>query len=137
VSEAVEAADSDRAILRPPAMLETFGFQDTRCDVELMARSQSWRMTRALLSILVCWGLLPVVALLPPHFPWAIGAFIAGIVLAQRRLTERYTLRAASGCCPKCQAPIVVSNAGRLRRPQPVQCESCAQDLVLHVRFAD
>jgi hypothetical protein len=137
VSAVGEAARSDVVVLRPPARLETFGFPDTRCDVEIVERTQSWRMTRALLSILVCWGLVPVVALLPPHFPWAIGAFVTGIVLAQRRLTERHTLRAAKGHCPKCQSPVVIENAGRLRQPQPVQCESCAQDLLLHVRFGD
>lgn len=135
MADAVTGAAADGGIVRPPARLETFGFPDTACDVEVIVRSQSWRVTRALLSILIGWGLVPVVALLPPHFPWAIGAFITGPVLAQRRLTERYTLKSASGSCPKCHAPVVLRDAGRLRQPQSVPCESCAQDLLLHVRF--
>ncbi|MGH7505755.1 MAG: hypothetical protein ACRELX_08890, partial [Longimicrobiales bacterium] len=59
--------------------LEAFGFADARADLVLIERPASWRMTRALLSLLIGWGLIPVVIFIPPHFPWVIGGFVGGI----------------------------------------------------------
>jgi len=71
-------------------------------------------------------GLLvaPVVVLVPPHVPWALGALGVGGILARRRWLERFTVLDVDGACPRCGKP-VKGTRGRLRHPHPVLCESC------------
>jgi hypothetical protein len=112
--------------------LEAFGFAPTRTTIEAIARDGSWRWTRALLAVGIAIGVTPVVVFVPPHFPWVIGALGAGVALAHRRLTERYTLRSMNASCPRCRAA-VTAEPGRLTPERTVHCPSCGQQLVLRV----
>ena len=66
----------------------------------------------------------PVVALVPPHAPWLIGALATGGLFARRRWTERFTLMTVEGSCPKCCNPLDIKT-GRLRQPHPLPCDAC------------
>jgi len=66
----------------------------------------------------------PVVVLVPPHVPWALGALASGGFLARRRWLERFTVLDVEGTCPRCGTPVKAAR-GRLRTPHPVLCEAC------------
>jgi len=74
----------------------------------------------------------PMMAIVPPHAPWLIGALTAGIILTRRRLIERFTLISLEGTCPKCDATIDVKRT-RLRIPHPLTCQSCHHQASLKV----
>ncbi len=112
--------------------MEAFGFPTQPASIEAVARAASWRASRALLAAAVALGVAPIVALVPPHFPWLIGAVVTGGVLARRRLTERYTVLSMTAVCPRCGAP-VTTGPGRLTAERTVSCGSCNQDSVLTV----
>jgi len=110
-----------------------FGHDPTTGEAEVKARSRRWRTLRALQVVAVGLVAAPVVALVPPHAPWAIGALVGAAILARRRFAEDYTLVAIEATCPRCQAPLVLSSSTRLRRPHPVSCESCHHQPTLRV----
>ena len=74
----------------------------------------------------------PVAAIVPPHAPWGIGALAVGIILARRRMIERFTLIALEGTCPNCDEPLRVKRT-RLRTPRPITCEGCHHQASLKV----
>jgi hypothetical protein len=101
------------------------------CTFALLARPASWRITRSLLSILIGWGLIPVVALIPPHFPWAILAFFGGAWFARRYAQERFTLLELTGECPQCTTDIRSNEQCAFRVTDPIHCPGCRQSLLL------
>lgn len=107
-----------------------FGFPATRVRVTLRRRSRGWRVGGAARTVGVSVLVAPVVALLPPHAIWPIGALVAGGVLAHRRFNERFTLLELEGACPKCEAQLHVKG-GRLRQPHPLPCDVCHFDSAL------
>ncbi len=118
---------------RVPAQITLFGFEPTTADVAVVRRSRGWRWRHALLALGLCWVLVPVVIFIPPHIPWAAGAFILGIVLAYRRATEEYTLTHLEGTCPKCGHAQTLEKPTKLKRPHPLSCGGCHNDLQLRV----
>lgn len=74
----------------------------------------------------------PVVAVIPPHAPWILGALTGGGILARRRWIERFTVLDVEGTCPRCGAPVKVAK-GRLRKPHPAACEACHFDMSVHL----
>lgn len=122
--------------LKPPAWLDAFGYPSTPVAVTLLPRPVSWRMTRSLLSLLVGWGMIPVVALIPPHAPWAILAFFGGAFFAQRFARERVTLLDMAGPCPRCQKPLQTRRPAMFREPYSIDCGHCGQGLLLRVEGA-
>lgn len=121
----------------PPARLVLFGFSPTQARVETVARTRSWRVTRALFIGLATLGLTPLVALVPPHVPWALLALGSGGLLAVRRLREQATLRAFEGNCPRCGAFQTIESPVRLRDPHRFPCSACHHDLTLEVNRRD
>lgn len=101
-----------------------FGFPDTSLHVTMIRRSRGWRVGGAARTFGIAMLVAPVVALLPPHAIWPIGALMTGGVLARRRLHERFTLVTLEGPCPKCATPFN-SKRGRLKEPHPLQCDVC------------
>lgn len=113
--------------------LSVFGHDDTGARVTVLPRSTGWRAVRA--GGLVLAGLLaaPVVALLPPHVAWAMGAALTGIFLGARKWAERYTAVSLEGPCPRCAAPLGLGGATRLRNPWTVDCEECHHGITLTI----
>lgn len=118
---------------RTEARLTLFGHDPTVGRAELRARSRRWRAVRALQIVAIGLVAAPVVALVPPHAPWAIGALVGAAILARRRFAEEYTLVALDASCPRCEEPLSISAGTRLRRPHPVSCESCHHQPTLQV----
>lgn len=110
-----------------------FGHDPTPARLELRARSRAWRLRRLLPPLLATLVVAPLVALLPPHAPWAVGALVVGGALAWRRWSERYTVRAFSGTCPRCGADLELPSDTRLRFPHPLECPRCRHEPILEV----
>jgi len=112
-----------------------FGFPSTTAVLSVRPRSVSWRATGAAARIGGFSVLAGVVAIVPPHAPWLIGALVGGAVLARRRWIERYTLESLRGSCPKCGEALKVK-AGRLRTPHPAPCEGCHHESSVRIDLA-
>ena len=109
-----------------------FGLPATQVRARIRRRPRSWRMTGAARWMAIFLVVAPLVAVVPPHAPWLIGALVVGGILARRRWTERFTLEAVGGRCPKCDARLTVK-AGRLRVPHAVPCEACHHEVSIRV----
>lgn len=123
----------DVTLHTPPARLTLFGSRPTDARVEVLFRPRAWRIGRALLSLGIAWALMPVLALVPPHIPWAVLAFCAGIYLAVQRWTETYTLNTFTGECPECAEPQTIESPKKLKMPYVITCGSCRRELLLEV----
>ena len=123
-------------IREPAARITLFGFTATPARVRVASRPRSWRLTRALFIALGTLGITPLVALVPPHIPWAVLSLGTGSFLAVRRLRERTTLLAMEGSCPRCAAPQTLGEPMRLRAPHRFPCPACHHELELEVERA-
>lgn len=121
---------TDRTRLEGEAIL--FGFPSTKAVLRIRRRPTSWRAGGAALRVVAGVVLAAMVAVVPPHAPWLIGALVGGAIMARRRWIERYTLESVEGTCPKCGQPLDVK-AGRLRRPHPAVCEACHHESSLQI----
>jgi AcrR family transcriptional regulator len=96
-------------------------------------RSKQWRVRGAVQIMGVFLAVAPVVAILPPHAPWPIGALAVGGILARRRFSEDCTLVSLAGAeCPKC-GTAMTSKQTRLRAPHAINCEGCHHQSTLKV----
>ena len=120
-------------LAKPTARLEAFGLAPTPASVRLVARPSSWRMTRALLALFIGLGLTPLVALVPPHLPWAVAAFFGGLYTAWRYSRERVTLLSYDGVCPRCDARVHSERACPFAEPFGVHCSRCGTVLILDI----
>lgn len=101
-----------------------FGFDPSPVSLEVLPRTRKWRLMGAARALAISLVVAPVVAIVPPHAPWAIGALVAGAYFARRRWMETYTLADVDGACPKCGASFETKPT-RLKRPHPLECEQC------------
>jgi len=115
------------------ATIGLFGFEPAPASVTLVARSLSWRTRRAALFAVLGTAAAPVVALLPPHAVWLIGALATGGYLAWRSFNTRYSVVELDGRCPKCDALQSLKTGTRLRQPHPISCASCNHELALTI----
>lgn len=127
-----EAATPAGDVFSAEAEAVVFGFPPTGVLARVRRRPRSWRLTGAVQRLAIFLVVAPVVTVVPPHAPWLIGALVAGGVLARRRWSERYTLEAVKGVCPKCGAGLSVKR-GRLKMPHPVPCEACHHEVSLRL----
>ena len=110
-----------------------FGFASTSAELAVLPRSAAWRRLRG--GAFFAGGLAgaPVVGMVPPHAPWAIGALAIGVYLGLRKLRERFTLISLQGCCPKCGGALSLSPGTPLQREMAVPCEGCHHDSRLSI----
>lgn len=131
-----DTSPSPASSIMEPAAFEVeghaalFGFPDTSLHVTMIRRSRGWRVGGAARTFGIAMLVAPVVALMPPHAIWPIGALMTGGVLARRRLHEHFTLVTLEGPCPKCASPFHIKR-GRLKQPHPLQCEVCHHESTL------
>lgn len=121
-------------VLERTGRIEAFGFTPTEAQLRVIPRSTSWRMTRAMLSAAIGLGAAPVVFILPPHVPWALGAAGLGIFFAVRFAREHQTLVSLTGTCPKCGAAVTQDRPAPVRFPHHMSCPACLQGLEVHVQ---
>ena len=119
-------------LIRTAARVTLFGFESTEAFASIQPRGRRWRVGGAARTMGIFVVIAPIMAIVPPHAPWGIGALAAGIILARRRMIERFTLIALEGTCPKCDAPLRAKRT-RLRTPHPLTCEACHHQASLKV----
>lgn len=111
-------------ILKADASINLFGFDPTDATLLLRPRSRSWRVGGAIRTGVITLLVAPVVTVIPPHVPWAIGVLAGGTFLVRRRLQEAYTVVGVEGTCPRCGGELEAPG-GKLREPHPVMCTAC------------
>ena len=103
--------------------------------IELVRRPLAVRLSRALAVLLCCWGLLPLVVWVPPHYPWALLFFAGGAWLAWRQWAGRYRVSYFAGLCPRCGAPVSMGVDRYISLPHLLTCYRCHFEPLLEVRF--
>lgn len=116
-----------------PARLSLRGHDPAPARLEVVPRSRKTRTTQALLALLGFWALAPLVALLPPHIPWALAALGAGIYFAWRNWSGEYVVRGFEGSCPRCGAALEIRPESRIRLPHEMNCFACHHQPILEV----
>ncbi|MGH7605714.1 MAG: hypothetical protein ACREME_00115 [Gemmatimonadales bacterium] len=114
-----------------PARLAIFGHAPTAVSLRVEPRSATARKARAAIALVACWALVPLVALIPPHVPWALAAFVAGIYLARRNWNGTHVVRSCEGTCPRCETPVRIRPDTLIRLPHAVTCYGCQSELIL------
>ncbi len=119
------------------ATISAFGYDPTDASIGVIERTVSWRMTRAILAVLVGIGAAPIVFFVPPHVPWVLASVGLGLGVSYRFVRETCTLVSLSGSCPKCGAEVRVSRPVALRVPHALSCTGCSQGLLVVVEGAE
>ncbi|HEX8692459.1 MAG TPA: hypothetical protein VF746_08580 [Longimicrobium sp.] len=118
-----------------PARL-SLGGNTTEARARVIERTAAWRHASAARQ-LAWWLLIPVVGIIPPHFPWILAVLAIGGMRAWSRLREYRTLVSLHGPCPKCGTEQDYSELGRMKEPyHTVTCASCRWDLRVEVARA-
>ena len=108
-----------------PVRLTLAGHPPVEGVAKLEFRPRSVRVTRAAVSLLGFWLLAPIVFFLPPHIPWAAGAFLAGLFFGYRNLRGTFIVHSFTAPCPRCQSPLVIAPGEKIRSPHTLDCYNC------------
>lgn len=127
------ASDSAATAGARPARLLLPGHDPTPAQAELIYRTKKSRTVKALVSLLGFWILTPIVALIPPHIPWALLAFLAGIYFAWSNLRGSYHVQQLEGDCPRCGNHLAVKPGSRISLPHKMTCFVCHHEPVFEV----
>lgn len=114
------------------AEARVFGHEPTAVSLRVVPRSTGWRASRAVRWLVAGAVVAPVVAVVPPHAPWAVGAGAGGLALALRKWGERYTLVGLDGLCPRCGAALEHDGRTPLKTPHRTACDECGNPVALH-----
>lgn len=110
---------------RAGAWLRLSGHEPVPARLDVVHRARRTRMVGGLLSLLGFWALAPLVALLPPHVPWLLGALAAGVYFGYKQWNGEYEVRAFAGECPRCRAALAIAPGTRIRLPHRIDCFHC------------
>ena len=122
---------TDPEVTRSEGRLSVFGHEPGTAHVDLLPRTTRWRLWRAARPAAIGLLLAPVVVLVPPHAPWALGALVTGAVLAMRRWREEVTLLSLQGRCPRCDTHLTLVRPRALRPRLSLDCEGCRHEVTL------
>jgi hypothetical protein len=125
-----------RAPQAPPARLALVFHAPTIARVEVVYRSAVGRVARALAAWLLCWGSIPLLVWIPPHYPWVVLAFLAGLYLPYRAWTGRYEVLSFSGFCPRCGRMLELRRGSKIDLPHVLTCFGCHFEPVLEAVLA-
>lgn len=109
----------------PSALLVLPAHAPAPARVELVYVAASWRISRALLSAVFFWGIIPLVMWVPPHYPWVLACIAAGTWLPWYFWTGRYRVRAFAGACPRCEEELSLTPGTRIDLPHALTCFHC------------
>ena len=93
--------------------------------LELVEQPLPGRLVRTVLSLVVCWGAIPLLIWIPPHYPWVLAAFVSGLYLAWKFWTGKYRVRSFVGSCPRCGRYLIIRSGTRIDLPYTLTCFSC------------
>lgn len=119
------------------ALVTLRAHQPAPAQVELVYRPVAGRLARTLLALVCCWGVIPLVIWVPPHYPWAALAFVAGLYLAHRQWIGRYRVSYFAGICPRCGHAVSLGLDRCISLPHTLTCYSCHFEPRLEVRFVE
>ena len=126
---------SSRA-LAPQAHVTLRAHHPAPARVELAYRPPLARLYRTLGWLALCWGSIPLLLWVPPHYPWITGAFLAGAYLAFRTWTGRYSIQSFAGICPRCGSALSLGRERTIDLPHTLTCFHCHFEPRLEVYFA-
>lgn len=121
--------------LAPRAQVTLRAHTSAPARVELVRRSAAGRFLRAAGWLLLCWGSVPFLLWIPPHYPWVGAALLAGVYLAHRSWTGRYGVRSFAGICPRCGSPLSLGVDRIIDLPHTLTCFSCHFEPRLEIRL--
>ena len=119
----------------PLAHVTLRAHQPAPARIELSYQPLPRRLLRTALSILVFWGAIPFLIWLPPHYPWVVLSFCAGIYLAYREWNGRYRVYSFAGICPRCGRAVSLGLDRAISLPHTLTCFHCHFEPRLEVRF--
>ncbi len=105
--------------------------------VELVYRSLGVRALRSSLWLVLCWGSIPLLLVVPPHYPWVAIAFLGGIYLCYRSWIGRYAVRSFAGICPRCGSALSLGREKTIDLPHTLTCYRCHFEPRLEVKVAE
>jgi len=117
------------------ARLSLSGHVPAPARVELVRVPLFRRVVLTAASAAFFWGLAVVLLVLPPHYPYFLGAMALGIYFPHRFWTGRFRVRAFAGICPHCERDLSLSPGSRIDLPQTVPCYACHWEPQLEVSF--
>lgn len=112
-------------VQRPPARTTLRAHPDAPARVEVVYRPLPGRLLRTGLALGFFWGIVPLVVWLPPHYPWPLLSFAAGLWLAHRSLAGRFVVRSFSGLCPRCGRALRLDPGSLIDLPHTLTCFGC------------
>lgn len=119
------------------ALVTLRAHQPAPAQVELVYRPMTGRVARTIVALSVCWGIIPFIVWVPPHYPWGLLAFITGAWLAHRQWSGRYRVSYFAGLCPRCGSAVSLGVDRCISLPHTLTCYSCHFEPSLEVRFVD
>lgn len=119
----------------PPAQVILNAYPPAPARIVLAYRAAPGRLARTLLFLALCWGPIPWLVWLPPHYPWPPAAFVAGAYLAFRAWTGRYQVRSFTGRCPRCRRHLRIDAGTTIDLPHTLTCFGCHFEPRLEVSF--
>lgn len=108
----------------PPVHLILRAYPPAPARVGLWYRPLPFRMAGTLLSIVVCWGLIPWSFWVPPHYPWPLLLFASGAWGAYW-FSRRYRVRWFAGQCPRCGHDLELPRGAAISLPYALTCFHC------------
>ena len=121
----------------PEALVTLRGHLPAPAYIELAYRPLSGRIARSLLVLIGCWGAIPLIAWVPPHYPWIVLAFASGLYFSRRHFAGRYRVSCFAGLCPRCGQPISLGVDRCIGLPHTLTCYSCHFEPTLEVNFLE
>ena len=119
----------------PAAWVTLRAYHPAPARVHLAYRPLAGRLFRTLLSLTVFWGAIPLLIWVPPHYPWVVGSFVAGLFLAHRSWTGRFQVDSFAGICPRCGHPVSLGVDHAISLPHTLTCYHCHFEPRLEVSF--
>lgn len=105
--------------------------------VELIYQPAAGRLACAFLSWVICWGALPFLIWVPPHYPWVAIAFLAGAYLPYHFWTGKYLVCSFAGSCPRCGRSLSLRVGSKIDLPHTLTCFNCHFEPRLEVVSGD
>lgn len=93
-------------------------------------RPRRERMGRAAAAFGIALLLAPLLFLIPPHVPWALGALLVGGFIARRQWGGALRVHELDAACPRCDTQLELDSP-LITLPLKIPCYACHHEPVL------